>query len=150
MDLDAIRARADAATRGPWYHGGHRDMKRQMYEPHELIVSTAYPLIEFEPSGQGEADARFVAHARADVPALVAALDGARYVFGDEACVEGECDHVEKLGQRCPTVEDRFATAEQAVEAERLRHQLDGIRELMGRGITDAELREQLGDLLGE
>jgi hypothetical protein len=74
LDLDEIDARAEAATEGPWYHGGDKAVARQMFEPHELIVSPNYPLIEFEPSDQGVADAKFAAHARTDVPILVAEI----------------------------------------------------------------------------
>ena len=64
--LDAIEQRANAATKGPW----------EMYRPHH--ASGFHSVI----GGAGgtdnladdvlEADAEFVAHARSDVPALVA------------------------------------------------------------------------------
>ena len=64
QELDAIRARADAATRGPWnvtsvewagcFYVEGRD--------HEPLV---------------EDDRDFIAHARADIPALLDALDAA-------------------------------------------------------------------------
>ena len=72
--LAQIEARADAATDGPWeyrylspYKGGN------VYEP------SGYPLPGCTNCGDNEAtyeeyDAEFIAHARTDVPALVAAL----------------------------------------------------------------------------
>jgi hypothetical protein len=73
--LEEIRARAEAATEGPWYYGGDTRVAQEMFQNHELIVSPTYPIIEFEPSEQGEADAEFAAAARTDVPALLDEID---------------------------------------------------------------------------
>jgi hypothetical protein len=78
MNLDEIRARAEAATEGPWYHGGDTRVSQQMFEPHELIVSPTYPIIEFQSGEQGVADAEFAAHAREDIPALLAEVERLR------------------------------------------------------------------------
>lgn len=76
LDLDAIEARANAATPGPW-HDDH-----EQFEGKELpcvavgdfgwvCAGQNVPAYD-EDSEQGKADAEFIAHARADVPALVA------------------------------------------------------------------------------
>lgn len=68
-DIDAIRARADAATDGPWslhsastlYMDGHAGYYlRQDGRPGQIVRLTCYP-----------ADAEFIAHAREDVPTLL-------------------------------------------------------------------------------
>ena len=74
LDLDAIEARANAATSGPWYQG--RDGRR--YESsHEVF--TREDMYDAEsrdayPQAARSEDAEFIAHAREDVPALVAAV----------------------------------------------------------------------------
>jgi hypothetical protein len=61
LDLDAIEARANAATEGPWV--AHPDG----------LVWTERPIPGDPVSGSTEVeDAEFIAAARADVPALVA------------------------------------------------------------------------------
>lgn len=90
LDLDAIEARAEAATPGPWdiyryRHGGGRiciDDSEQPGRRRALIadmdggpdaVATAY----------NEGDREFLFHARADVPALVAEVRRLRALVGD-------------------------------------------------------------------
>ena len=69
LDLDAIEARAAAATEGPW----SRD------DEHSLSVAICYTPHVWALAHSGtEANAEFIAHARTDVPALVAALREAR------------------------------------------------------------------------
>lgn len=88
MNLDDLRARAEAATEGPWYHGGDPRVSQQMFEPHELIVSPTCPIIEFESGEQGVADAEFAAHAREDIPALLAEVERLRSAGACPACTE--------------------------------------------------------------
>ncbi|MGW2209943.1 hypothetical protein [Streptomyces sp. NPDC001781] len=66
LDLDAIEARANAATRGPWKG------ELELASPVVYVVQedgTLSPLWNAE--WATEADGRFTAHAREDVPALV-------------------------------------------------------------------------------
>ena len=71
--LDEIQARADKATDGPWewestspsMAGGHWNL-RVTGKPGIRLSVTEYQ--------HGPGNAEFIAHARADVPALVAAL----------------------------------------------------------------------------
>ncbi|MEU3020065.1 hypothetical protein ABZ635_22020 [Nocardiopsis sp. NPDC007018] len=71
MDLDAIEARANEATEGPWSAEIH--YHRATGEP---VLFEVHPVAELEGNGDGgtvtAADAEFVAAARMDVPALVA------------------------------------------------------------------------------
>jgi hypothetical protein len=89
LDLDAIQARSDAATKGPWIQDQDPDgdesgiagwrPSRDIKEVYRLpngdvdvddLMSAATP-----------ADAEFIAHAREDVPDLVAELHAAREVI---------------------------------------------------------------------
>jgi hypothetical protein len=67
LDLDAIRARADAATAGPWTW---REHPSGFFE-----FSNAGGVIGW---GQEEAAFEFAAHARTDIPALLAEVDSLR------------------------------------------------------------------------
>ena len=102
--LDEIEARANAATEGPWYHRGDQDEVPQVMGPlkevgHLLTQSwIAYKVCE-------RPDAEFIAHAREDVPALVAALRGvlelhAETPYGCAVCEEQNW----ALPWPCPTV----------------------------------------------
>lgn len=104
LDLAAIEARANAATPGPWqrderYVVGGEDIPGS--RPGGEVIAQAQPTLsawrEYELS-QRVANAEFIAHAREDVPALVAevrrlraeALGHTRY----EQCVtdaDGRC-----------------------------------------------------------
>jgi hypothetical protein len=70
LDLEAIKARADAATPGPW----------DVQTPHVHMDGTTQ--VRVAPIGKpkifvdtmSQLDAEFIAHARADVPALLARI----------------------------------------------------------------------------
>ena len=74
LDLDAIEARANAATLGPWKRYEQMEQDSQVVQ----AISPRYGEYGFiyvgcpEGDGQARADAAFVAHARADIPALIA------------------------------------------------------------------------------
>jgi hypothetical protein len=71
-ELDAIEARAQAATEGPW---ATRDADRHMVRDAKDVVLYAYGLEK-----GGYANAAFIAAARQDVPRLVAAVRELRAV----------------------------------------------------------------------
>lgn len=75
LDLDAIKARADAASKGPWISATDTGRKNGV----SLIGATAdrgtgkaIAVLAAPDVRQRAVDADFVAHARDDVPALVA------------------------------------------------------------------------------
>lgn len=77
IDLDAIQARADGATEGPWKY---RDI---IGENHNVCVNAhniaACGAGDLDPEygdrdQQAARNAEFIAHARTDVPALIAAV----------------------------------------------------------------------------
>lgn len=73
LDLDAIRARVDGATPGMWYWWPLDP------RPHFQVGPTeSAPVAEvYGPTERG-ADAEFIAHARTDVPALLAEVERLR------------------------------------------------------------------------
>lgn len=94
--LDEIEARANAATEGPW-----NVFMDRIDHPGRSLVAVAYDV------GCDE-DAEFIAHARTDVPALVAV---ARYALSQHApdghgnC--GPCDDATgEDGWPCSTVRE--------------------------------------------
>jgi len=103
LDVDAIQARIDAATEGPWCFYGD-DLWRGTAEALAAYDANPNPDEDLWPYADGNghlfhgdpvrpADAEFIAHARTDVPALLAALaerDAAigrvREVVADATC----------------------------------------------------------------
>ena len=81
LDLDAIRARCDAATPGPWTYdeAGYVDIGL----PRSRSIA-----VGVEIGATAKSDGGFIAHARADVPALLA--------------------HIEELAERTLTAEERL------------------------------------------
>jgi hypothetical protein len=74
LNLDAIRARADAATEGPWRAERHIDFPS---EPGYLVYVAPADGSEFGTAGDvgwtdHQADAEFIANARTDIPDLLA------------------------------------------------------------------------------
>lgn len=94
LDVDAIRARAEAATSGPWTVGeqkfdrGNRWRLPVLYRwasdedegPHtDQLCVVEYPESGFQyPHAEGLADAEFIARARKDIPALIAEVERLR------------------------------------------------------------------------
>lgn len=84
LDLDAIKARVEAATPGPWKaDGGEVSQHWSRPEPWQEVVSTEVSCMSYCYGGtargvERDADAEFIAHARTDVPALVAEVERLR------------------------------------------------------------------------
>lgn len=116
-DLDAIQARVDAATPGPW------TMKREATAEFDLpkdgghvecwvLSAEALDLHSVAYLFEGEPDAEFIAHARSDIPALLADLRTAE----DERDLYGEAldlvrAHLATVGIEAPFVDDAAALA---------------------------------------
>ena len=106
--LDAIKARAEAATEGPW-------RVRTDYIPGVIEVEgpTASNDYVAELSAD-KADLEFIAHSRADIPALVAAVEAVLELhepeatgYGDwvcGACISAGSHDWESTAYPCPTV----------------------------------------------
>ena len=78
-DLDTIEQRANAATEGPWEYDGGGEITQHfsLPEPWAMVVSTDVACMAYCYGGSAagverDEDAEFIAHARDDVPALLA------------------------------------------------------------------------------
>ena len=103
--LDEIEARANAATEGPWELLGGGE-----------YVSGPDILVAPDDGGVTSADAEFIAHARQDVPAFVAALRAVLElhaptpsdIYPHDVCHHPHCtdptDQMEQSPWPCPTV----------------------------------------------
>jgi hypothetical protein len=69
-ELEAIRKRAEAATEGPWFVEGET-----VYSSGVLLAG-AYPAMICDECDETEAE--FIAHARQDVPRLLAEIERLR------------------------------------------------------------------------
>ena len=81
--LAQIKARAEKATEGPWDFEPDRTMQDGVYPAYVFTEHMAgYPICDVTttPIPAGDEDATFIAHARADVPRLVAALEAVHNV----------------------------------------------------------------------
>lgn len=81
VDLEVIKKRVEAATRGPWVFNGYSciDSVPEMEGgPGVAFVPSLYGDTS---SPQGMVDAEFIAHAREDVPALLADLEQCRQMI---------------------------------------------------------------------
>jgi hypothetical protein len=77
-ELEAIRARCDTATPGPWVAGREADLMRPMQSFNVGFTRKAFDEAPLDSWWQWEANAYFIAHARADIPALLAEVERLR------------------------------------------------------------------------
>lgn len=91
--LDAIQARADAATEGPWEaHQGFGCWAVQDDSCDEIAIVPDRPGIDDDP--RAEANAAFIINARSDLPALIAALRAVEAVHVSTCEASGmNCDN---------------------------------------------------------
>ena len=101
IDLAAIKARCEAATPGPWAVAGKDEDDHTPWvialdgdaEPWWVAAWVAAFAMDITPT-DGVNNAEFVAHARTDVPALVAEVERLRRVVGHEVAD----DHIYREG----------------------------------------------------
>ena len=72
-ELSEIESRANAATPGPWAKGCNRYGEHSVYGPEHEDVTPAYT-DHMHGESMMEEDATFIAHAREDVPKLIAEI----------------------------------------------------------------------------
>lgn len=87
LDLEAIKARADAATPGEWSAQDtdldvHTEDSRSLIHLAEVLLSDEDTRANHP---QAVADAEFIAHAREDIPALLAEVHRLRVLVGYSA-----------------------------------------------------------------
>jgi hypothetical protein len=126
LDLDAIRDRANAATKGPWgveHEGGVMVLNRGTCQAVAFVGS--------EGDDQVRADSAFLAAAREDVPALLAEVDRL----------------TTELAAANQVANDALTLAEQAAADRRsLRTQVDRLRRLLETRDADYALVVRVGD----
>lgn len=81
LDLEAIRSRAAAATPGPW--------EATRTYPFLVLQSGGESAISVNLATDPEPDAAFIAHAREDIPALVAEVERLRANLLRAGWIEG-------------------------------------------------------------
>ena len=119
--LDKIEARTNAATEGPWEWDGESNEPwpagdnslRSVSGAKDDLVLYAWGYDAYGIEAARDADAEFIAHARTDVPALVAALravlklhkeDGHGWGPGESFCTECQQGYGLLVPYPCPTV----------------------------------------------
>ena len=126
-DIAAIKARADAATPGPW-HDEHTDPWGCVLSgDYGWIAPRGWPQYDVD-TEQGKADAEFIAHARTDVPALLAALDAAQQreaefhatlaADGFVAVTTAEHDELERLRAQVADMQATLVELKPSLEGE--------------------------------
>ena len=153
--LDAIRARVEAATPGPWLTDSCLDVYTEQVREIDPdigieLYKTVYSHHTAGPEGtQPWHDTHFMAHAREDVPALLAEVERLRDAHAMAVQVSGEL--CEKCGwaMRFPGEKCR---CDLLAEVERLRRELDkatndhiesqrnGAREAIARKAAEADV----------
>ena len=105
--LDEIRDRADNATEGPWRSREVDDFHDEMPDAIEVLgpgpsTVTMVSTRDWDSDDDPEmiANAEFIAHARTDVPALVAALRGVKKLLAEYE--KDDQDHLRNFGQHHP------------------------------------------------
>ena len=90
-DLQAIRDREAKATPGPWYPGENSQRQYNVYGPNHEDITPAFTDDTFASMQQD--DTVFIAHARADIPALLAEVERLRNKLADYHCAscDGSC-----------------------------------------------------------
>ena len=153
LDVAAVRERVEAATEGPWdLHMVQPDMGgRHQYGLRGAVPGPRGAVIGGSFRAMG-ADAEFIAHARTDIPLLLAALDEARAMVADYErgiCWDSTCLNCARTierghadYERAEAAEARAAAGDRAlrdmeIERNMLRASLAGVLE-RARGLGGA------------
>lgn len=100
LDLAAIRARAQAATPGPWV--------RQEWPPTQIDVADG--VLIYDDNNLKDADAAFIAHARQDIPALCDRVEALERMLSHTGILRAQEEH-NALRARVEELERREAEA---------------------------------------
>ncbi len=104
IDLEAIKARCKAATKGPWKYTYSKEDNEHNVILHGDDYNDDTVLLFYEGCQTGNADAEFIAHAREDVPALVAEVE--RLTVG-----------IKEIGAMCAKRHDKIKLLEKQLAA---------------------------------
>ena len=83
-DLDLIESRANAAAPGPWRREGAEILNDAALRPN--VDEAGDGIWIYDEGGHAEADAEFIAHARQDVPRLIAEIKRLRSTVDAARC----------------------------------------------------------------
>ncbi len=83
--LEAIKARAEKATPGPWYYD-EEGCRAYIWQSGSLLDSVCHLQVSNRPGWRK--DAAFIAHARTDLPALVEEVERLREALRNIAVVD--------------------------------------------------------------
>ena len=83
-ELQAIRTRVEATTPGPWVEGDDVETAGEIYAGDPRVPILHGPPFE----GPREEDLQFIAHARTDVPALLAEVERLREMIRDSGILD--------------------------------------------------------------
>jgi hypothetical protein len=116
LDLDAIEARANDATEGPWHcryvHEADYDVCIRGGLDHVTILAGTEPtdpddVLLYGQNGATHEDGKFIAHAREDVPALLQRVrELERQVIGKDRHIDGLIDERDRLIRQLETYEN--------------------------------------------
>ena len=100
--LDEIRARADNATEGPWTNRKQRETEKgpdaRWIYPGNIVVADSHQIIVTQTGNA--ANSRFIAHAREDVPYLLAIVARVQALL--EQYEADDREHLNTFGQHHP------------------------------------------------
>lgn len=125
-NLDAIRRRVAAATPGTWKTGDQ--FANGALGPSVAVLAGNLPPVELDSRRNGRADAAFIAHARQDVPALLAEIDQLRALadqLGERLANHAYCENGHTPPSRdseCPFCRDIAAVEAWRKLSGRTRH----------------------------
>lgn len=89
--LDAIKARAEAATEGPWTRWQVGTSLDQMSLTTMVVSDTArLNICDTSDDSTGRADAEFIAHSREDIPRLVTAVETVLELHTKRTCEDAD------------------------------------------------------------
>ena len=81
LDLEAMKRRCAAATKGMWIHANTRDWASHIVCTEEEDIATASEITSEGPVGLRAVNAEFIAHAKQDIPALINEIERLNNVF---------------------------------------------------------------------
>lgn len=113
--LASVKARAAAATPGPWSKTSALPMYAIAADKVDVVTATGreYRANHSGRHGCREADAEFIAHARTDIERLVAMVEAARKALDDVTWhARPDCLPALAIAEKCLAALDRLAAGE--------------------------------------
>lgn len=125
-EIAEIKARAEAATPGAWSILIHEPSLSRMVVSNDRTLDIDFGYV----GNRTEADAEFVAHARTDVPTLLAEVERLRELTDTCTCYDGDPQNYEGAHADCPVCGAVRAYHETRAELERMTARLKAAEDL--------------------